>query len=279
MSSDNCNSTGMTNSDNSDNSQYLFNVKTVQSGAFRILIEALKEILTDTNLIFDKTGIKLVATDNSQIVLVHMKLLAENFEYFYCEEKTRIGINMMNLFKLIKIMNNNETLSLFVEKSDKNRLGIKINNNEKKTQTLFKMNLLDISEDELNVPPAKFESELTLPSCDFQKIIRDMSNIGENVEIKSVESSLLLNCNGDFANQETILLETQEGLNFSKSASITEPIQGIFSLKYLCLFTKCTNLCNLLHVYIKNDYPLVIKYDIANLGHIKLCLSPNSETD
>ena len=276
MTSDNCNATGMTNS---DNSQYLFNVKTVQSGAFRILIEALKEILTDTNLIFDKTGIKLVATDNSQIVLVHMKLLAENFEYFYCEEKTRIGINMMNLFKLIKIMNNNETLSLFVEKSDKNRLGIKINNNEKKTQTLFKMNLLDISEDELNVPPAKFESELTLPSCDFQKIIRDMSNIGENVEIKSVESSLLLNCNGDFANQETILLETQEGLNFSKSASITEPIQGIFSLKYLCLFTKCTNLCNLLHVYIKNDYPLVIKYDIANLGHIKLCLSPNSETD
>ena len=276
MTSDNCNATGMTNS---DNSQYLFNVKTVQSGAFRILVEALKEILTDTNLIFDKTGIKLVATDNSQIVLVHMKLLAENFEYFYCEEKTRIGINMMNLFKLIKIMNNNETLSLFVEKSDKNRLGIKINNNEKKTQTLFKMNLLDISEDELNVPPAKFESELTLPSCDFQKIIRDMSNIGENVEIKSVESSLLLNCNGDFANQETILLETQEGLNFSKSASITEPIQGVFSLKYLCLFTKCTNLCNLLHVYIKNDYPLVIKYDIANLGHIKLCLSPNSETD
>ena len=156
---------------NAEKDKYVFMVKTVQSGAFRILIEALKEILTDTNLIFDKTGIKLVATDNSQIVLVHMKLLAENFEYFYCEEKTRIGINMMNLFKLIKIMNNNETLSLFVEKCDKNRLGIKINNNDKKTQTLFKMNLLDISEDELSIPPAKFESELTLPSIDFQKII------------------------------------------------------------------------------------------------------------
>jgi len=32
-------------------------------------------------------------------------------------------------------------------------------------------------------------------------------------------------------------------------------------------------------MYIKNDYPLVIKYDIANLGHIKLCLSPNTEID
>ena len=69
---------------NADKDKYVFMVKTVQSGAFRILVEALKEILTDTNLIFDKSGIKLVATDNSQIVLVHMKLLAENFEYFHC---------------------------------------------------------------------------------------------------------------------------------------------------------------------------------------------------
>ena len=59
---------------NADKDKYVFMVKTVQSGAFRILVEALKEILTDTNLIFDKSGIKLVATDNSQIVLVHMKL-------------------------------------------------------------------------------------------------------------------------------------------------------------------------------------------------------------
>ena len=40
-----------------------------------------------------------------------MKLLSENFEYFYCDKKYNIGINMMNLFKLIKTMNNNDTLS------------------------------------------------------------------------------------------------------------------------------------------------------------------------
>ena len=82
-----------------DTSKYIFNVKTVQSGAFRVLIESLKEILTDTNIIIDPTGIKLIATDNSQIVLIHMKLSAENFEFFFCEKKTVIGVNMMNMFK------------------------------------------------------------------------------------------------------------------------------------------------------------------------------------
>ena len=261
-----------------DTSKYIFNVKTVQSGAFRVLIESLKEILTDTNIIIDPTGIKLIATDNSQIVLIHMKLSAENFEYFFCEKKTVIGINMMNMFKLIKAMSNNDTLTLFILKENPNRLGIRINNVEKNSQTTFQLNLLDINDDEIAIPPAKFETELTLPSSDFQKIIRDMTNIGENIEIKSVGSTLILNCDGDFAKQETILSETQNGLSFSKSSGPEMPIQGVFSLKYLLLFTKCTNLCNLIHMYIKNDYPLVIRYDVANLGHIKLCLSPNIET-
>ena len=51
-----------------ENEKYIMNIKTVQSSAFRVLIEALKEILTDTNLTFDKDGIKLIATDNSKIV-------------------------------------------------------------------------------------------------------------------------------------------------------------------------------------------------------------------
>ena len=47
-----------------DDDKYLFMIRTVQSGAFRVLVEALKEILTDTNLVIDETGIKLIATDS-----------------------------------------------------------------------------------------------------------------------------------------------------------------------------------------------------------------------
>ena len=152
----------------------------------------------------------------------------------------------------------------FIEKNDENRLGKKLINSLIKTSKhLFKMNLLDISDDEINIPPAKFETELTLPSNDFQKLIRDMTNIGEKIEIKSVGNSLILTCEGDFACQETLLCETQNGLTFSKTTGPEKPIQGIFSLKYLLLFTKCTNLCNIIHVYIKNDYPLIIRRDVC----------------
>lgn len=258
---------------------YKLKLTTEQAGAFRILVEALKEILTEGNFIFDESGIKLMAMDSTHTILIHMKLDSDNFEFFHCPKKISIGVHMSNFFKLIKTMGNSETLTLFVENENENKLGIKINNSEKNSQTIYKLNLLDIEDNNISIPPAEFETELSLPSGDFQKIIRDMVNIGENIEIKSIGSQLILNCSGDFASQETTLGETNNGLKFNQTSPESLPIQGEFSLKYLSLFTKCTNLCNQINIYIKNDYPLIIKYAVASLGNIKLCLAPNTNND
>ena len=255
-------------------SKYILEVKTVQSSAFRILIEALKEILTDANMEFDKSGIKIMAMDSSHTVLVHLKLNSDNFEEFECQNKLILGINMINLFKLIKTMSNNDTLSLFVEEDNQSVLGIKIENTEKNTVTRYKLNLMDLHEDNIQIPPTVFESVITLPSSDFQKICRDMHNLADDIEIKSVGSQLIFNCNGDFASQETCIGEANSGMTFIQNQNPDEIVQGLFALKHLVLFSKCTNLCNSIELYLKNDYPLIIKYTVASLGSIKLCLAP-----
>ena len=103
--------------ENEENLLYSLELKTVQSSAFRVLIEALKEILTDANIEFDSTGMKIVAMDASHTVLVHLKLDSKKFETFQCSNKLVLGVNMLNLFRLIKTMCNNDTLTLFVEKT------------------------------------------------------------------------------------------------------------------------------------------------------------------
>ena len=83
-------------------------------------------------------------------------------------------------------------------------------------------------------------------------------------------NQLIFSCNGDFASQETCIGETNSGLSFIQNESPDEIVQGIFALKHLVLFGKCTNLCNSIELYLKNDYPLIIKYAVASLGEIKL---------
>lgn len=251
--------------------QNTLEIKTVQASSFKILIEALKELLTDTSVEFDETGMKIIAMDTSHIVLVHMKLDADKFEHFDCKNKINIGINMLNFHKLIKTINSNDTLTLFMDGSDINHLGIKIENNEKNTKTTYKLNLLDLDSETISIDPTKFNSVITLPSTDFQKICRDMSNVSEFVEIKNIYNQLIFNCKGDFCCQETVISDSN-GQSINNSCEI---IQGVFKLKYLVLFTKCTNLCNTIELYLKNDYPLIIKYSVASLGEIKLAIAPS----
>ena len=56
-------------------------------------------------------------------------------------------------------------------------------------------------------------------------------------------------------------------------------IQGEFSLKNLNYFIKCTNLCNQIEIYLANDLPLIVKYNVASLGEIKLGLAPIPQTN
>jgi proliferating cell nuclear antigen len=256
-------------------SSYRLEVRTVQSSAFRILIEALKELLVDTSIEFDENGVRIVSLDNSKVVLVHLKLDAKKFEFYHCEGKLSIGVNMLNLFKLVRTINSNDTLTLFIENTDINHLGIKIENSEKNQKTVYKLNLLDLNNPSISIDPVEFNSQITLPSVDFQKIIRDMNQIAEFVEIKNINTQLILTCQGEFCSQETILMDN-DGLSNITNNKTDEIVQGIFSLKYLVLFTKCTNLCSTVSLYLKNDYPIICIWDVASLGSISLALASQS---
>lgn len=256
---------------------YCLEIKTVQASAFKTLVEALKELLTDTCIEFDETGIKIVALDQSRIVLVHLKLHASEFEHFYCASPTCIGVNMLNFHKIIKTINSNDTLSLFMDENDPNHLNVRIESNEKNTRTNYKLNLLDLDNPQNPINSTVFNSVITLPSSDFQKICRDMHNLSDLVEIKSINKQLIFTCKGDFCQQETILCDNNENAGGSQSGSGADIIQGIFKLKYLVHFTKCTNLSNTVEIYLKNDYPLIVKYAVTSIGEIKMCLAPQRD--
>ena len=256
-------------------SMNLLEFHTVQASAFRILIEALKEILTDANFEFDDNGLKIVAMDSTHTVLVHLRLNSENLEKYVCKQKQTLGINLLNFYKLMKMMGNNDTLKLYVTDDNTSVLNIEIENSDKNSVTRFKLNLMDLNNKQIDIPKAEFESVITMPSVDFQKICRDMSNISEEIEIKSVGDQLIFSCKGQFAEQETSIGTSTGGLSFLHNDQVL--IQGIYSLNYLVLFSKCTNLCNSVEIYLKNDFPLITKYNIASLGEIKLCLAPKFE--
>ena len=270
----------MTSRPNEISSKMVLEIKTVQIAPFRTLMTALKDILLETNITFSPDGIHIINMDKSHTILAHLFLEADRFEHFYCKyPKIVIGVNMFHLFKLINSIDNDDTLTIYIETSEYSDgvvdyLGLKFENGDIKQCKNQKLKLIEPDEEELLLPDVKFSSVINLPSTDFQKIIRDLSNISERLEIKSVGNELIFKCRGPFASCEIRRSESDGIMEFINKQDSSKVIQGEFSLKNLSYFIKCTNLCNSIEMYLENDLPLVVKYSVASLGEIKLCLAP-----
>ena len=255
-------------------------IKTVQIAPFRTLMTALKNILLETNISFQKDGIRIINMDKSHTILVYLFLPADRFEVYEClHDKIVIGVNMFHLFKLVNTIDNDDTLTMYIEEEDYSEgivqnLGLKFENGEIKQCKTQKLRLIEPEAEELKYPEVEFSSVLNLPSADFEKIVRDLSVISDTLEIRSVGSELIFRCAGAFATAEVRRTESDGSMEFVQKQDPTKVIQGEFSLKNLGYFIKCTNLCNQIEMYLENEIPLVVKYNVASLGQIKLCLAP-----
>lgn len=264
------------------NENKVLEIKTVQISPFRTLMTALKDILLETNITFQPDGIRIVNMDKSHTILAHLFLDANKFESYVCKyPKIVIGVNMFHLFKLINTIDNDDTLTIFIEDSEYcdgvvGHLSLRFENGEIKQCKNQRLKLIEPEEEELVIPNVEFSSIINLPSTDFQKIIRDLSNLSERLEIKSVENELIFKCQGPFADAEIVRSECDNpnAFGFIKNEDKEKIIQGEFSLKNLSYFIKCTNLCNSIEMYLENNLPLIVKYSVASLGSIKLCLAP-----
>lgn len=284
-------------------------VYTKKIPAFKALIEALKEIFRDVSVKFTpriekpienepgKTkvtgGMYITALNSNSNILVRLHLEADKFGFYKCEPGDNknyimLGINMSNLFKLIKFLNNDDELFLIYNKSSLNQLNLQYVNKQKKFMTNYYLNLLDLKEDNIIIGKQNFDFVITMPSNDFHGLIKNMSVIAEQVDIKFVSTennySLIFSCQGEFASQVAEFNGSKNGdniINVSKNEDnendtkeINNIVQGVYELKSLSLFSRCSSMCPMIELYIRNDTPLVIKYRVADMGTVHLILSP-----
>ena len=242
---------------------------TIQASAFKSTFEVLKDILNDVNIYFRPQGMYIVTLDTARTSLIDMFLAADNFEEYSCEQEEIIaGINISNTFKLLKTITNNDVLT--IEINSKEYMDIEITSEAKKTSTKFQLKLLDINESRIEVPDVTMTSVTTLPSADFQRLCRDMSNIGMDIQITRIGKELRLKCEGDFANQETSIECPEE----------SQEITGLYSLRYLNIFTKATSMCSSVQIMQEDGNRfLILKYNVADLGELKFYLATKVSED
>ena len=274
----------------------IIELKTTQSSAIKILVDTLNSLLTDVNITFyptnkfsensdensdsekiNKGGIVMKEVNKTITVLVYCKLDGfEEYYYNYHKNKLMIGIKLPNLLKCLKCMTHFDTMSWIIDDDDINKMILVLESTERNEKKIFKLNLMDLDDEKYEIEPVEFPYCITIPSQDFHKYCKDMASVMANkMDLQCTSNMIFLSGKSDIGSVDFQVGESIGGLQIDVNTDKHEIVQGIFELKYLTIFTKCTNLCNEVKLFLKNDYALIVKYQIAALGEIKLVLSPS----
>jgi len=277
---------GPSRGDTPDMSQYQFYIRTVNCSELKAIFECLREMVSDANLKVTPSAMRFVVMDPSSVALTYVRLDADKFDTYYCERELVVGLSLVKLHPLIRPITNNDVLSIYIEKSDPNRLAIMIQNKDKRSLTIKKINTLDINSDDITFPQSDYEydSIITMPSTDFQRLMRDLREISNIVEIRSMKNTLYFYSKGPFTEQSTVLGDSEEdgGITFRSGGGNRgrdDFVQGFYGLRYLVLFSKCASISQVVQLYMRSDFPLILGYS-TGLGTIQMCLAPSQpDTD
>lgn len=125
-----------------------------------------------------------------------------------------------------------------------------------------------------------------MPSNKFQRICRDLAQIGDAVTISCAKDCVRFAANGDLGsgtvrvNQNSSADKPDEAV----TVKMSEPICLSFALKYLNQFAKATPLSPQVKLQLAPDVPLVVEYAIKNedddnSGYVRYYLAPKIDED
>lgn len=140
---------------------------------------------------------------------------------------------------------------------------------------------MEVDSEALQIPDTEYKSTITMPSEEFQRIIRDLQVLGESCTISTSKEGIKFSVAGDLGSG-SVLVKSNGGDEKGKGKVeivMNEEVELSFALRYLNFFAKATPLSNQVILSMSPDLPMVIDYPIGEAGKLAFYLAPKVEEE
>jgi proliferating cell nuclear antigen len=235
-------------------------------------------LLTEATWDCNGTGMSLQAMDSSHVSLVSLCLRSDGFDTYRCDRNISMGINLTSMAKILKCAGNDDAVTVKAgDNADTITFMFESPNGEKVSD--YEMKLMDLDTEHLGIPETDYSCIIKLPSAEFQRICRDLSQIGESVVICCTKEGVKFSASGDLGTGNIKLAQSSNVDKEEEAVTIEmqETVTLTFALRYLNFFTKATPLAPQVCLSMSADVPLVVEYKIGDMGYIRYYLAPKIE--
>jgi len=258
----------------------MFEARLVQGNLLKKVLESLKDLLNEATWDCTDTGIQLQAMDNSHVSLVSVTLRADGFDKFRCDRNLSMGMNLVSMSKILKCAANDDIITVKAQdQGDTVTFMFESPNQEKVSD--YEMKLMNLDQEHLGIPETDYSAVIKMPSGEFQRVVRDLSQFGESVVICCTKEGVKFSAAGDIGTGNIKLAQTSNVDKEEEAVIIEmqEPVTLTFACRYLNMFTKASCLASQVSLSMSPDVPLVVEYNIGEIGQVRYYLAPKIEDE
>ena len=214
--------------------------------------------------------------DHHRTILIDLDLKAENFTiYKFNSKKMHLGINLNHLHKLMRSIKKKDSLELFIDDKNPNDLAIKVIPKENNRISTSYLKIQTVQNLDIDIPTG-YVKPVIVSSSEFQKMSKDMSNIGTTMKVTAKNFQIVFHCNAGGILKRTVQFGEEEKDEDSIEGGSTEYSQD-FLTEQLCRITKLSGLSNNMQIY--PGKPLLFRSNVGSLGKISIYIKSKEQIE
>lgn len=250
----------------------LFKAKTNDSHVIKVLIELLQNNIQVGCFIISKEGISFKMMNSDKCILFDINLTSDNFEVykFKSNETIMIGINLTHFFKMIRTIKKKDSIQLSIYNNNRNNLNIKVIPKENNRVTTSVIKIQSIQNMSISLPTG-YKQSVIMPSNDYQKMCKSMSNISDVITVTSNSNYICYKCDtGELMTREVEFGTFNDSDSDNSDEESKEMNVQHFDMNRLLSTSKVSGLSDKIHVYTSGTLPIMYKMNVGSIG--KMCI-------
>ncbi len=251
----------------------MFRAKTNEGYTIKVLAELLQNNVKTACLKLQPDGIHMRMMDSHRYILIDMLLPSTNFNIYEIEEKEKyVGIHLNHLYKMLKSIKKKDALLISIEPTRPNDLLITVfpKENNRVINSTIKIHMAQHVN--INKLHDGYDNPIIIPSSDYQRTLKDMSNIGgDTLTITMTKYSLNIACSA----QGIYARDVSFGELNDPSP---EYYSDIFNMEQFTRILKLTGLSKNIQIFRGNKHkPLLITTQVGELGNISVYIKSKEQ--
>lgn len=234
------------------------------------IFKFIKNLNQYVSFVIKQDEIYIQIMDGAHVCLVDINFPSSWFSKFEFDEPKTISV-MSNVFVKVLSMYTNDTIIEFSMDENNDKLKIDLLNDKQNKH--FELPLIEIEQELLSPIIIETLLDFSIKSKAFDKYILELSNFGEDVEIKCYDEKIFFESNNEEGKYQIEI----EGENLEEFNVVENyKFEAKFPLKYISIISKLCIAYTNVHLFLDETSPMRITFD-DNQIKFNFFLAPKTE--